>query len=217
MGIFSFMSRKPVQYDIALLQAHDEDEWAKLNADYYDRVYFYIKRRINDPDKAEDACRETFFGALKGIGRFDERYNIEQFLFGIAAKKIVDVLRKSGHEVQIVDDDDDSTNFFGNVQGESMDPAAAVIQREKIERQRGALVEILKSYTATLWEAGDFKRLKTIELIFLKGWSHRRIAESLDYPDEKAVAGVKFRAIRDFQESLKEQDPNKSLFSKLWD
>ncbi|MDP6718300.1 MAG: sigma-70 family RNA polymerase sigma factor, partial [Pirellulaceae bacterium] len=197
------MRSKPVKYDIALLQAHDEGEWARLNADYFDRVYFYIKRRINDADIAEDACLETFFGALKGISRFDERYNIEQYLFGIAAKKVVDVLRKSGHEIQIVDDDEDSTNFFGNVPGESMDPAVATIQREKINRQRDALVEILKDYTATLWEAGDFKRLKTIELIFLKGWKHRRIAEYLDYPDEKAVAGVKFRAIRDFQERLK--------------
>lgn len=211
------MRRKAVQYDLPLLQAHDEDEWARLHSDYYERVYFYIKRRINNPEAAKDTCNEAFFGALKGIGRFDERYNIEQYLFGIAAKKIVDFLRKSGHEIQIVDDDEDSTNFFGNVQGEVMDPAQATIQREKIERQRGALVEILKDYTASLWEVSDFKRLKTIELIFLKAWPHRRISEYLGYPDEKAVAGVKFRAIRDFQERLKERDPNKSLFSKLWD
>lgn len=206
-----------IDYDIALLQAHDEAEWARLNSDYFDRVYFYVKRRLSNPDVAEDVCLETFLGALKGIGRFDDRYNIEQYLFGIARKKIVDVLRKSGREIQISDDDEDSTSFFGRVPGGGHGPDQAALQREKILRQKGALVEILKEYTAELWEAGDFKRIKTIELIFLKQWKHRRIAEFLDYPDEKSVAGVKFRAIRDFQDRLKARDPNRSLFSKLWD
>ena len=204
-------------YDLAKLKALDPDEWGQLQNDYFSRVYYYVKRQINDHDAAEDVCSETFLGALKGIERFDERFNIEQFLFGIARKKTIDWLRKSGHETKISEDDDDSSSFFGSVPSDAPGPSHLTLAREKIERQRGALVEILKEYVGELWEEGDFRRLKTIELVFLRGWKHRRIAELLAYGDEKAIAGVKFRAIRDFQDRLRRRDPNRTLFSKLWD
>ena len=211
------MGRDKLDYDIEKLKSLDQSEWEALQSDYFPRVYYYVKRQIGDPDASEDVTSETFLGALKGIERFDERFNVEQFLFGIARKKTIDWLRKSGHELQIPGKDDDSSSFFGNVPAGDLTPAQMAVAREKVGRQRGALVEILKSYVGDLWEARDFKRLKTIELIFLRHWKHRAISELLAYPDEKAVAGVKFRAIRDFQDRLRRQDPNRSLFSKLWE
>lgn len=211
------MTRDKLDFDISKLKALDAEEWNALQATYFTRVYYYVKRQINDPDTAEDVTSETFLGAIKGIERFDERYNVEQYLFGIARKKTIDWMRRSGHELQISDKDDDTSSFFGAVPAEGPSPAQLALAREKIVRQRGALVEILKEYVGDLWERGDFKRLKTIELIFLKRWKHRRISELLDYQDEKAIAGVKFRAIRDFQDRLRARDPNRSLFSKLWE
>ncbi|MEE9393506.1 MAG: RNA polymerase sigma factor [Planctomycetota bacterium] len=209
------MSEIP-DYNIAKLQALDSGEWERLQSDYFTRIYYYVKRMIGHPDGAEDVTSETFLGALKGIGRFDDRYNIEQFLFGIARKKAIDWLRKSGHEIQI-SDDEDSSSYFGNVPREDLTPAQHSLAREKVDRQKDALVEILKEYVGELWEERDFKRLKTIELVFLRNWRHRRIADLLDYPDEKSIAGVKFRTIRDFQDRLRALDPNRSLFSKLWE
>jgi RNA polymerase sigma-70 factor, ECF subfamily len=206
-----------IDFDIARLQALDEAEWDRLQREYYTRVYFYVKRMIGHHDAAEDVASETFLGALKGIPRFDERYNIEQFLFGIARKKAIDWMRRSGHEIQI-SDDDDSSSFFGNQPRENQPtPDQLTIAQEKVDRQRDALVEILREYVGELWERRDFKRLKTIELVFVKNWRHRRISELLDYQDEKAIAGVKFRTIREFQDRLRRHDPNHSLFSKLWD
>lgn len=204
-------------YDIALLQARDQREWERLQNDYFTRIYYYVKRMVAHPDSAEDVTSETFLGALKAIDRFDERYNVEQFLFGIARKKAIDWLRRSTPEIQVTSEED-STSFFGNVsRGDELGPDQLALAREKVERQRSALVEILRDYVGELWESRDFKRLKTIELIFLRSWRHRRIADLLDYQDEKAIAGVKFRAIRDFQDRLRSRDPNHSLFSKLWD
>lgn len=211
------MTRDKLDFDIAKLKALDAEEWNALQTTYFTRVYYYVKRQINNPDAAEDVTSETFLGAIRGIERFDERYNVEQFLFGIARKKTIDWMRRSGHELQISDKDDDSSSFFGAVPAEEPSPAQLALAREKIARQRGALVQILKEYVGELWERGDFKRLKAIELIFLKRWKHRRISDLLGYQDEKAIAGVKFRAIRDFQDRLRGQDPNRSLFSKLWE
>ncbi len=211
------MPRDKNDYNIAKLQDHDEREWRDLQSDYHRRIYFYVKRHVGNPDAAEDVTSETFLGALRGIERFDERYNIEQYLFGIARKKAIDWLRKSGHETQISPRDDDSSSFFASIPAAGMSPTQLTIVREKIGRQREALVKILREYVGDLWESGDFKRLKTIELVFLRNWKHRPIADTLDYQDEKSVAGVKFRAIRDFQDRLRHRDPNHSLFSKLWE
>lgn len=213
----SCVPTKQPEYDIERLRALDADEWTRLQRDYFHRVYFYVKRQIPDADVAEDVASETFLGALKGIARFDERYNVEQYLFGIARKKTIDWLRRSKGEVRIPDDDEDSSSFFGNVPAPDLTPDQLSVAREKVERQRDALVEILREYVGELWQRGDFKRLMTIELVFLCNWKHRRIAELLGYQDEKAIAGVKFRAIRDFQDRLRRRDPNKTLFSRLWD
>jgi len=211
------VTRDRLDYNIALLRELDHGEWEALQRDYYTRIFYYIKRQVNDPDAAEDITSETFLGALKGIARFDEQYNVEQFLFGIARKKTIDWMRKSGHETQIVGKDDDSSSFFGNVPTNELSPSQLSVAREKVLRQQDALVQILKEYVGDLWEAGDFKRLKTIELIFLRHWKHRAISDHLEYVDEKAIAGVKFRAIRDWQDRLRQRDPNRSLFSKLWE
>lgn len=206
-----------IDFDIARLQALDEDEWDRLQREYYTRIYFYVKRMISNHDAAEDVASETFLGALKGIGRFDERYNIEQFLFGIARKKAIDWMRRSGHEIQI-SEDDDSSSFFGNQpQEDQPTPDQLTIAQEKVDRQREALIQILREYVGELWERRDFQRLKCIELVFVKNWRHRRISDLLDYQDEKAIAGVKFRTIREFQDRLRRRDPNHSLFSRLWD
>ncbi|MCA9321107.1 MAG: RNA polymerase sigma factor [Planctomycetes bacterium] len=211
------MPRDRLDYDIEKLKTLDSTEWEALQQDYFSRVYYYVKRQVNNHDAAEDITSETFLGALKGITRFDDRYNVEQFLFGIARKKTIDWMRKSGHETQIGSDDDDSSSFFGSVPAADPSPASLAVAREKVTRQRDALVQILRDYVGDLWEARDFKRLKTIELVFLRNWKHRAISDLLDYQDEKSIAGVKFRAIRDWQDRLRREDPNRSLFSKLWD
>ena len=80
-------------FDIERLQALDAAEWERLQTEYFSRIFYYVKRQIGDADAAEDVTSETFLGALKGIDRFDDRYNVEQFLFGIARKKTIDWLR----------------------------------------------------------------------------------------------------------------------------
>jgi hypothetical protein len=84
-------------------------------------------------------------------------------------------------------------------------------------RQRGALVTCLQELAHELWEKRDYKRLMAIEMCFLKDWKHRRIADRIGIDDEKAIAGIKFRAIRDLQVRLRKRDPRKTLFSGLWE
>lgn len=207
-----------IDFDIAKLKALDPAEWERLQREYFPRVYYFVKRQVAHHEAAEDITSETFLGAFRGIDRFDERYNVEQYLFGIARKKAIDWMRRQGHETNISGrDDDDSSNYFAAVPADTPTASQVALAREKVFRQRDALVQILKHFVATLWETGDFQRLKCIELVFLCHWKHRDVSDLLGYIDEKAVAGVKFRAIRDMQELLRARDPNRSLFSRLWE
>lgn len=195
----------------------DASEWERLQAEYHDRVFGYVKRQVNDAELASDLTQETFLGAVRGIGRFDTRYNIEQFLMGIARNKVIDFLRRKRPEVHVADRDDDSTGFFGTIPGETPTSHGVLEGRERVYRQRGALVRCLREMVTDLKERGDYQRLMTIELCFLTNWKHRAISERVGIEDEKAIAGIKFRAIRDLQGRLRKRDPRRTLFSGLWD
>ena len=206
----------PRDFDIDALQALDEGEWQRLEHRYHDRIYGYIHRQIGHPDAAEDLVQETFLGALKGISRFDRRYNVEQFLMGIARNKAIDYLRRKRPEINIPDKDDDSSGFFSGRPADTPESKELAVVREKVARQRDALVGALREMIGELRDKGDFRRLMTIELCFLTTMKHRDIAKRLGIPDEKSIAGVKFRAIRDLQARLRRVDPRKTLFSGLW-
>ena len=203
--------------DIELLKSLDAQEWERLEAEYHDRVFGYVKRQVGDTDLAADLTQDTFLGAVRGIGNFNTRYNVEQFLMGIARNKVIDHLRRKRPEIHVPDRDDDSTGFFGNVPSDSPSSHKLLEGREKVLRQKGALVICLRDLVADLWERRDFRRLMAIELCFLTDRKHRKIAERLEIEDEKAVAGIKFRAIRDLQARLRRRDPRKTLFSGLWE
>lgn len=205
------------ELDIALLKALDASEWERLQAEYHDRVYGYVKRQIGDQDLAEDLTQDTFLGAVRGIRNFDSRYNVEQFLMGIARNKVIDHLRRKRPEIHVPDREDDSTGFFGTMPGPVATSPRLLESREKVVRQKGALVACLREMVRELVDKGEYRRLMAIELCFLRDWSHRDIAARLGMDDEKAIAGIKFRAIRDLQARLRRRDPRKTLFSGLWE
>jgi len=203
-------------YDIAKLQGLDDAEWTRLQEEYHDRVYGFLKRQVGNVDLAEDLAQDVFLGAVRGIRGFDRRYNVEQYLMGIARNKAIDQLRKKKAEVHVTDEDD-SSGFFNLTPNPAARPAAQMqVARETVLRQKDVLVDCLRDMVRELREKRDWRKLMTIELCFLTDWKHRKIAEALKIDDEKAIAGVKFRAIRDLQQRLMQRDPRRTLFSGLW-
>ena len=85
-----------------------------------------------------------------------------------------------------------------------------------MNRQKDVLVDCLRDMVQDLRNRREYKKLMTIELCFLTDWKHRAIAEELGIKDEKSIAGIKFRAIRDLQQRLMQRDPRRTLFSGLW-
>ena len=206
--------------DIARLQAMDEAAWASLQTDYYRRIYFYVKRFVGDHQTAEDLTQDVFLGALRGIAGFDPTYTFDQFLFGIAKNRVIDHYRK--HKVKLIpakpdDDSDKSQLWLENLAKDGApQPKEKVVHREDENRQRQVLARILRDYIGELWAAGEFQKLMVLEYLFVLGGRNKDAATRFGIADEKAVAGIKFRAVERLRGLARQHDPNHSLFLGLW-
>ena len=206
-------------HEIARLQAMDEPAWAALQDDYFRRIYFYVKRYVGDHQTAEDLTQDVFLGAVRGIASFDPIYTLDQFLFGIAKNRVIDHYRK--HKMFLVpgkrDDDDTSQMWLENVAHEATpQPKEKVVRREDGARQRQVLAQILRDLVAELWTQGEFQKLMVLEYLFVLGGRNKDAATRFQIADEKAVAGIKFRAVERLRGMARQRDPNHSLFLGLW-
>jgi len=212
------MSERP--HEIARLQAMDEAAWAALQNDYYRRIYFYVKRYVGDHQTAEDVTQDVFLGALRGIAGFDATYTLDQFLFGIAKNRVIDHYRK--HKVTLIPskpdaDSDKSQIWLENIAHETtQQPKEKAVRSEDGGRQRGVLVQILRDLVAELWTAGEFQKLMVLEYLFVLGGRNKDAAKRFGIADEKAIAGIKFRAVERLRGMARQRDPNHSLFVGLW-
>ena len=206
--------------DIARLQAMDETAWAAVQEDYYRRIYFYVKRFVGDHQTAEDLTQDVFLGALRGIAGFDTSYTFDQFLFGIAKNRVIDHYRK--HKVKLIpskpdDDGDKSQIWLENLATDAAPaPKERVVHDENENRQRRVLATILRDYVGELWAAGEFQKLMVLEYLFVLGGRNKDAAKRFGIADEKAVAGIKFRAVERLRGLARQHDPNHSLFLGLW-
>ena len=213
------MSSPENDHDIERLQAMDEAAWAALQEDYFRRIYFFVKRYVDNHQTAEDLTQDVFLGAVRGIARFDPAYTLEQFLFGIAKNRVIDHFRR--HKMRLIpakgDDGERSMIWLENMNSEdSPEPAVSVVEDENARRRKEVLGRILRDYVGELWEAGEFVKLQVLEYLFVLGGRNKDAAARFGIQDEKAVAGIKFRAIDKLRGLARQHDPNHSLFGGLW-
>ena len=207
-------------HEIPRLQAMEEGAWATLQDDYFRRIYFYVKRYVTDHQTAEDLTQDVFLGALRGIGGFDATYSLDQFLFGIAKNRVIDHYRK--HKMTLMpskanEDGDRSQIWLENLAHEgTAQPKEKIVRGEDGGRQRQVLARILRDLVAELWSAGEFQKLMVLEYLFVLGGRNKDAAARFGIADEKAVAGIKFRAIERLRGMARQRDPNHSLFLGLW-
>ena len=206
-------------FSIAKLQALDEVEWQRLEEEYFPRIYFYVKKQIQEHQTAEDLTQETFLGGVRGIQNFDEVYTIEQYLFGIARNRVVDHFRKR-RPIPISEKEDSSASrsYLGleRMASDRRPPDESAVAFEQVMTKRRALAAILREYVAELWEAEEYEKLKILEFLFALSGRNKEAMQRFDVRDEKAVAGIKFRAIERLRALVRQRDPGHDLFEGLW-
>lgn len=188
----------------------DAAAWEDLIARYEGRLLAFVHRRIHDRTASEDVVQETFVGFLNSLPNFDENRELQTYLFTIASHKLTDFLRRTGrHPLQLVSEGPDDVLH----QEMDSDPAASSLARSRERKQLES--EAVARYFGPMlrqWqEAGDFVRVKVLELLFVKGWANCDVAKHLKV-SEQQVANYRFAALKKLSERLQEAGLPAELF-----
>lgn len=182
-----------------------EDAWRQLIERYSGRLLAFARARTPSLSDAEDLVQEAFVGFLSSIAHYDASRSLETYLYTILRYKLYDLLRQ--RKANVITGPADAPDWWDHVLPLSSEtPSGAAIKAEAVQRQEELLGELLRRLIHELRDRNAFEDLRVIELIFFAGKRNLDIAELLDM-DQKAVAGVKFRAIQKLQKFLAESGP----------
>ena len=90
------MSSEADRLLIQQIRQGDPRAWENLIARYEGRLLAFVERRLHDRSTSEDVVQETFIGFLNSLPHFDDKRELQTYLFTIASHKITDHLRRSG-------------------------------------------------------------------------------------------------------------------------
>lgn len=76
-------------------QKHDQEAFAQLYEEYFDKIYRYVTLKLGDEMEAEDVTQQVFLNTLQSISSFKWKGKpFSAWLFRIAHNQVVDHLRK---------------------------------------------------------------------------------------------------------------------------
>jgi RNA polymerase sigma-70 factor (ECF subfamily) len=209
------MSSESDRLLIQEIRRGDPGSWETLIARYEGRLLAFVERRLRDRASSEDVVQETFIGFLNSLPHFDDRRELQTYLFTIASHKLTDHLRRIGrHPLHTASDSD------GGVLQQQLDPhkVASSLARssERRELERQAIVRALGGMIKQWREKGDYIRLKVIELLLVKGWANRDVAAFLKITEQQ-VANYRFAAVKKLSELIRAAGLPPEVFPELRD
>jgi RNA polymerase sigma factor (sigma-70 family) len=192
------------QYLVEEIRSGHEAAWRLLVERFNGRLLAFARARTASLSDAEDLVQETFVGFLQSLPNFDCSRSLETYLFTILRYKLVDRLRsRKIVPLNLGSEDDDWWEHALPADAET--PSAAAADAERLASRQQALAEALKQLIGEYRDRDAFRDLQVIELVLYAGKRNIDVAELFDM-DQKAVAGVKFRAIGKLRRLLEEAD-----------
>jgi RNA polymerase sigma-70 factor (ECF subfamily) len=171
---------EPQGVDERLLVEAAQADLSKFDALYelhFDRIYYFIVRRVQDRSVAEDLTSEVFHKALANLGAYEWRGTpFSAWLFRIASNAIFDHFKRANRESQATDDLDDA-NVDDN-------PSS----------KEWKLIESRTYFLRVVEKLPDVQRRVICER-FIEERSIREIADRLK-KTEGAVKQLQFRALQ---------------------
>jgi RNA polymerase sigma-70 factor, ECF subfamily len=198
---------------IQQIRQGDSRAWETLISRYEGRLLAFVQRRLRDRGSSEDVVQETFVGFLNSLPNFDDRRELQTYLFTIASHKLTDHLRRSGrHPLRSLSD---SSSDLLNQQYDHHPTASSVARSdERQELESAAIVRCLGQILRSLGERGDWIRLKVLELLWVKGWANRDVAAFLQI-SEQQVANYRFAAVKKLTEQIRDAGLSADVFPEL--
>jgi RNA polymerase sigma-70 factor (ECF subfamily) len=187
---------------VAAIREGDQRAWHQLIDRYQGRLLAFARSRLGTGGDAEDALQETFLGFVTSLRHYDENRSLETYLFAILRYKIGEVLTKRKRRPEFTagfDIEDDSPGIPEPSDSET--PSQVAAGHERTARQKAVIARIIRRLIEEYRDRGKLEDLQVIELLFFVGMRNKEVDKTLGR-DEKAVAGVKFRALARLREHL---------------
>ena len=159
-------------------KANDQKAFNYLLDNFWDDVYGFQLKRIQNENDAEDITIQTFSKAFDRIETFDDSFKFKTWLIAISKNIHIDLLRKEKNSIsQIISKDDENAY---QVLDESPSPEDKLITEQH-------LAKLLR----------DIKKLKPhyqeiINLRYFQELSYKEIAKQLNEP----INNVKVKLLR---------------------
>ncbi|QDT35622.1 RNA polymerase sigma factor [Thalassoglobus polymorphus] len=185
---------------IKRIRAGEEKAWQECIQRYEGRLQAFVQSRVGNRATAEDVVQDTFLGFLTALPNFDETKKIQSFLFAIAAHKLTDVLRRNGRRPTLPLNAGHSSQ--GDYDPVGRERVASSIARS-VERKTGeeeVLADCLEGLIQQWMQNGEYERLKCIELLFVRGFPNKEVADLLNI-SEQAVANHKYFVVSKLKEA----------------
>jgi RNA polymerase sigma-70 factor (ECF subfamily) len=197
---------------IRQIRSGDAGAWDGLIERYEGRLLAFAERRLRDRAAAEDVVQETFIGFLNSLPNFDENRDLQSYLFSIAAHKLTDQLRRTGrHPLQNLPD---GQEFFEKQMDSQTGVSSVARGQERRALEADAVAQALAGIIDEWKSAGEYQRLKILELLLVKGWANKDVAAFLGVKEQQ-VANVRFAAVRRLHDRLRGAGLSPDVFPGL--
>lgn len=189
--------------DLLLIQRirdGDEDAWDQLIQRFEGRLLAFVRSRLRNSTASEDIVQEAFMGFLISLPNYDDRTPLETYLFSIAAHKLTDHLRREGRRPTVPLQNPASSSGPPEPVGPARRASSLVRGQEQRDNEQLVLASCIAELIAHWRGRGDFLRLKVMELLLVKGFSNKLVAQTLGIT-EQDVANHKHYVLQKLSQS----------------
>jgi RNA polymerase sigma-70 factor, ECF subfamily len=199
---------------IQRIRSNDQKAWAELDRRYRGRLTAYVRRRLKDHASVEDVVQETFIGFNNSLVNFDDKRDLQTWLFTIAAHKVTDQLRRMGRRTTSPGNEVDE-EMMGQTPDEKQRVASSLARSaEQREQEEDAFEMAMREYVRELQSKGEYIKLMALELMYVKGWRNQDVATRLSLT-EQDVANIRFQAKKRLRDRLIAAKLSPDLFPEL--
>jgi RNA polymerase sigma factor (sigma-70 family) len=194
------------RYLLKQITAGDSAAWSQLVSAYQGRLLAFARSRLARKEEAEDLVQDTFIAFLEGIKRFRENASIETFLFTILRHKLIDFFRGKQMRTCFIQDlpafsANSDDEIAPQIQGSTETASWYARQDEQDDQLREILADALRALIDRLKKSENFRDLQVVEMLFYAQIRNKEAAKLLDM-DEKAIALIKHRALKEIREQI---------------
>jgi RNA polymerase sigma-70 factor (ECF subfamily) len=208
------MSTESDRLLVQRIRSNDQKAWTEIDRRYRGRLTAYVRRRLKDHASVEDVVQETFIGFANSLVNYDDKRDLQTWLFTIAAHKVTDQLRRMGRR-PVTTGTDTEDEMVGQTADDRQRPASSLARSaEQREKEEESLGLALREMVRELVSRSEYAKLMALELMYVKGWRNQDVATTLKM-SEQDVANLRFQAKKRLRDRLTAAKLSPDIFPEL--